>query len=272
MKRIKANGVELAVVDQGAGAPVLFVHGFPLSHAMWQPQIDALQSSHRVIAPDLRGFGGSNFAGGSGTNALSEPRVSMEEFAEDMLALLDALDLNEPVTFCGLSMGGYVGWQFIRKYPERVARLVVCDSRAVADSPEAAKGRGELAKKVLAEGSTPVAEAMLPKLLAEKTIKNQPKVVEAVQQMIAAASRQGIAAALLGMAARPDATGLLPKIAVPTLLIVGQHDAISTVDEMRGIAEKIPGAQLSVISEAGHMTTIENPTAFNEALVKFLAS
>jgi pimeloyl-ACP methyl ester carboxylesterase len=168
-------------------------------------------------------------------------------------------------------MGGYVGWQFLKKYPERVATLVVCDSRAVADTPEAAKGRGELAKRVLAEGQQVVAEAMLAKLLAAATIKEQPAVVESVKQMILQASRRGIAAALLGMAARPAATDLLPKIKVPTLLIVGQEDAISTVDEMRGMAEKIPGASLEVIPNSGHMTTVENPAAVNKALAGFLA-
>lgn len=270
MKRVKVAGVELAVVDEGSGSPVLLVHGFPLSHAMWQPQIEALRSTHRVIAPDLRGFGASGFVGGAGTNPLSDPRVSMEELADDLNALLDELGVDEPVIFCGLSMGGYVGWQFVRKYPQRVARLVVCDSRAAADTPEAAKGRHALAQRALAEGPEPVAEAMLEKLLAEQTRKEQPEVVDAVRRMIGLASRQGIAAALKGMAARPAAAELLPKISVPTLLIVGEHDAISTVDEMRGMAAAIPGAKLEVIPNAGHMTTIENPQAVNGALLAFV--
>lgn len=270
MNRVQVNGVDLAVATAGQGAPLLLVHGFPLSHAMWRPQIEALAKTHRVIAPDLRGFGQSNFLGGAGSIPLSEPRVSMEEFADDLNALLDVLGVTEPVTCCGLSMGGYVGWQFWRKYPQRVARLVICDSRAVADTPEGAKGRAELAKRALAEGPGPVAEGMMAKLLAPDTIANQPDLVDDVRQMIYQASRQGIAAALLGMAARPDVTDLLPQISVPTLLIVGEHDAISTVDEMRGIAAKIPGAQLAVIPHAGHMTTIENPAAFNAALIEFL--
>lgn len=272
MKRIQVNGVELAVLDEGSGPPIFFVHGFPLSHAMWRPQIEAFKGSNRVFAPDLRGFGQSNFLAGGGSHLLAEPRVSMEEFADDMSALLDALGISEPVTFCGLSMGGYVGWQFVRKYPDRLAKLVICDSRAAADTPEAAKGRAELAKKVLAEGSQVAVEGMLAKLLAPATIEKQPDVVATVRTMGLQATRQGVAAALLGMAARPAMFDLLPKIKVPTLLIVGQDDAISTVDEMRGIAEKIPGAKLVVIPNSGHMTTIENPAAFNKALIEFLRS
>lgn len=270
MDHLRVNGVDLAVKIAGAGPPVVLVHGFPLSHAMWRPQIAALQPTHRVIAPDLRGFGQSNFVGGAGTNPLSEPRVSMEEFADDVAAMLDLLGVTEPVTFCGLSMGGYVGWQFWRKYRERVARLVICDSRAVADTPEAAQGRAALAKRALAEGPGPVADGMMSKLLAPDTIAHKPEVVDEVRQMIYQASRQGIAGALLGMAARPAVTDLLPEIQVPTLLLVGQHDAISTVAEMRGISEKIPGAKLAVIPDAGHMTTIENPEATNTALLGFL--
>ncbi len=270
MKRVQVNGVELSVAEEGSGPAILLVHGFPLSHAMWRPQIEALKNEYRVIAPDLRGFGESNFLAGAGSNLLAEPRVSMEEFSDDMSAILDALGIFEPVTFCGLSMGGYVGWQFVRKYPDRLAKLVICDSRAAADTPEAAKGRAELAKKVLAEGSQMAVEGMLAKLLAPASIKNQPDVVAAVLAMGGQATRQGVAAALLGMAARPAMFDLLPKIQIPTLLIVGQEDAISTVDEMRGIAEKIPAAQLAVIPDSGHMTTIENPAAFNKALIEFL--
>ena len=270
MNYVRINGADLFVAVSGDGPPIVLGHGFPWSHAMWLPQIQALEKSHRVIAPDLRGFGKSSFIGGAGTNPLSDPRVSMEEFADDIHALLTALDVDGPVTFCGLSMGGYVGWQFWRKYPERVARLVVCDSRAVADTPDAAKGRSELAKRALKEGPGPVAAAMLSKLLAPDTLANKPDVVDDVRHMIFQASRQGIAAALAGMAARPAATDLLPGITVPTLLIVGEQDAISTVDEMRGMSEKIPGAKLEIIPAAGHMTTIENPAAFNAALMGFL--
>lgn len=270
MQRLAVNGVDLAVVDEGQGMPVLFVHGFPLNHAMWQPQIDALRASHRVIAPDLRGFGQSGFRAGAGSHLLVEPRVSMEEFADDMNGLLDALGVNEPVACCGLSMGGYIGWQFARKYPRRLAKLIICDSRAEADAPEVAKGRAELAQRVLAEGSHVAADATIARLLAPKTLNDHPEVVDDLTRMIHQASRQGIAAALAGMAARTAATGLLPQISVPTLLIVGQHDAISTVDEMRAIAEQIPGARLVVIPDAGHMTPIENPAAFNQTLIEFL--
>ena len=260
--RVRAGHVELAVIDRGAGPPLVLVHGFPLDHSMWQPQIDFFSTRRRVVAPDLRGFGASQIVSGT---------ASMEAMADDLDVLLDALGITEPVVVCGLSMGGYVALQFWRKYARRLRALVLCDTRAVADTPEAARLRSQQVDLVLREGMAPLAEAMLPKLFAAATFASQPGVVAGQRSTILAARAEGVAAALLGMAARPDATDYLPRIALPTLVVVGQHDAISTVDEMRGMARAIPEAELVVIPDAGHMSPLENPAAFNAALEQFLA-
>ncbi|MEX2560555.1 MAG: alpha/beta fold hydrolase [Pirellulales bacterium] len=269
MKRVAAAGTELAVFDRGSGPVLLFVHGFPLDHTMWAPQLEAFTPTHRVLAPDLRGFGASGLlpeaAGGDGA------KLTMEGLADDLALLLDALGVREPVTLCGLSMGGYIAWEFVRKHRGRLARLVLCDTRAAADSQEVAEGRHKTARRVLAEGSQVVADAMLPKLFSNKTLADQPRLVEQIRQVMLRTNPQTIAAALLGMAERPDSTSLLSAIDLPTLLIVGAEDAITPAGEMRAMAHLIPAAHLVVIDEAGHLAPLENPSAVNSALEQFLA-
>ena len=261
MSKVRAGQIELEVVRRGEGMPVLLVHGFPLDHSMWRGQIELLSGRYQVIAPDLRGFGGSPAEGETAT---------MEQMADDLDALLGALGVDEPVVFCGLSMGGYVGFQFWRKYRERVRGLALCDTRALPDSPEAAAGRLKLAETVLRDGTGFLAEAMLPKLFAPATIEREKDMVESQRQSILAASPAGVAAASRGMAARPSAVDYLPRISLPTLVVVGSDDAISTPDEMRSIAAAIPGSELVVIPNSGHMTPLENPAAFNTAIERFL--
>jgi pimeloyl-ACP methyl ester carboxylesterase len=262
MPKVQAGRIELEVVRRGVGLPLLLVHGFPLEHSMWHTQIELLSSRWQVIAPDLRGFGGSQVIAGTAT---------MEHMAGDLDTMLDALEIEEPVVFCGLSMGGYVGFQFWRKHRARLRALVLCDTRAIADTPEGAAGRLKLAETVLREGTGPLAEAMLPKLFAPATIERENEMVESQRKKIQAASREGVAAALRGMAARPSAVEYLPQISLPTLVVVGSDDAISTPDEMRGIAAAIPGSEFVVIPHSGHMTPLENPAAFDTAIERFLA-
>jgi len=254
--------VKLAFIDSGNGIPVLLIHGFPLDHTMWSGQINALAARYRVIAPDLRGFGASGVTAG---------KVTMEQLAGDLAALLDALGIDEPVVVCGLSMGGYVTWQFWRKYPARVRALVLCDTRAAADAPEVAAGRLETADRVLGEGAGLLADAMMPKLLAGQTAAGKPELAEALRRVMERTDPEGIAAALRGMAERPDVTARLAEIACPTLVIVGREDAISTPQEMAAIARAIPGARLVEIAGAGHMSPMEKPEEVNAAMLEFLA-
>ncbi len=243
MRIVRAGHVDLQVVERGRGMPILLVHGFPLDHAMWEAQIEPLAEHWRVIAPDLRGFGGSQVVPGVAT---------MEQMADDLNALLNAMAIDEPIVICGLSMGGYVAFQFWRKYVSRLRGLVLCDTRAVADTPEAAAGRLKMIEHVHSAGTAYVAVAMLPKLFAPDTLRNEPATIESQRQKILAASPEGVAAALRGLAERPDVWDYLPKIALPTLVIVGEHDAISTVEEMRGIAGAIAGSQFVVIPRRPH--------------------
>lgn len=257
MKKVHVGREWFTTRDEGQGPVLLLVHGFPLNHSMWNRQIEWFSKSLRVVAPDLRGFGASPEAGETST---------MEQFAQDLVGLLEALKIEGPIVYCGLSMGGYIGWRFARDYPDRVRALIQCDTRALADSPDAAAGRRKLADQTLSQGPGPIADAMLPKLAAGE----HAAVMAELRRMIMATSSKGIAAALRGMASRPDMTDFLPKITAPTLTLVGERDVISTPAETRGIAAAIPGAKYVEIPGAGHMTPMENPTAFNREVEIFL--
>jgi 3-oxoadipate enol-lactonase len=259
-----STGVELSCVDCGRGMPLLLVHGFPLDHTMWAQQIDVLSRQCRVIAPDLRGFGGSR-------RTADDEKITMAQFADDLAALLDGLDIVEPIVFCGLSMGGYIALQFWRQYASRLRGLVLCDTRAAADGPEAVAARRTMADRVLREGPTPQVEALLPRVLGETTRRLRLQVVEGVRRMMLSTSPRSIAAAQRGMAERPDMTDSLGQIACATLVVVGAEDASSPPSEMRAMAQAIPSSQFVEIREAGHLTPLENPAAVNAALAEFLA-
>jgi 3-oxoadipate enol-lactonase len=263
MPSVYVGDLWINVIDRGLGSPVLLVHGFPLDHRMWASQIDALATRHRVIAVDLRGFGETYGAAGTTT---------MDRFADDLRLVLDQLRVDEPVAFCGLSMGGYVAFEFWRRHSVRVRSLVLLDTRAVADTEDAARNRRLQADRILATGTDDLADQMLPKLLAPASLMGQPQTVGRIREMIQKAQPAGVAAALRGMAERPDSTGILSTIHVPTLCVVGEHDAISPAEEMRGMAAQIPNAEFALIPDSGHMSTMENPGAVNDVLLTFLGN
>jgi len=260
MKQLDINGTTLSVADEGEGHPVLLVHGFPLSHAMWSAQIKALTPAFRMIAPDLRGFG---------ANDAVEGTLSMEQLADDLAAILDALEIDQPITYCGLSMGGYIACDFLRKHADRLQSLILCDTRAGADSEEGIRNRHKLAETVMTHGSEACSRIMLPNLFAENS---DAALVKALRSIINVTAPSTIAAALMGMATRPDSTDMLPSIKVPTLIIVGEHDNISTASEMRSMSEAIPNCIFKEIADAGHMAPMEQPSDVNNAIVAFLQS
>jgi pimeloyl-ACP methyl ester carboxylesterase len=263
MKRVTVNGIELAFVERGRGVPLVLVHGFPLDHTMWEAQMDTLSEDYHVLAPDLRGFG---------KTGVTEGVVTMGDFAEDLAGLLDALQVDVPVGLCGLSMGGYVAFEFWRKHAARLGALVLCDTRAAADTAEAAQGRLQVAERVLREGPAPLVDGLASKLLAESTVESRPEVVDALRQVMMGTDRKGIAAAARGMAQRSNFAPMLQQIRVPTLVLVGQHDVISTPVEMRSIAQAIPGARFVEIAGCGHMSPMEKPAQVNTAILEFLGA
>jgi pimeloyl-ACP methyl ester carboxylesterase len=240
---------------------IVWLHAFPVTAELWHPQLSELSSDWRVIAPDLTGFGGS----GDGT---SSPGI--DDFAHQAEALLNALGVGQ-VVLGGLSMGGYAAFAHLRVAPNRVRALILADTRAAADSPQARADREQLLKTVAERGPEGVAEAMLPRLLGETTRRSRPGIVSRVREMILSNSAGGLSRAVLRLRDRPDATPQLRRITVPTLVLVGEEDEVTPPDEARRLAASIPGASLAVIPDAGHLSNLENPESFNAALAPWLA-
>ncbi len=259
------QATHLACRQHGHGRPVLLVHGFPFHGGQWDAIVPKLAQHACVIVPDLRGFGGSAFGLGG-----DEWTQSMDAHADDLAELLESLGVREPITLAGFSMGGYVALSFFRRHRSRVRALALCNTRAIADTAEVAAGRATMAARALVEGSAPVIESMLPRLLAPETLTSRPDVVRRVRELMESAPRAGIAASLRGMAARVDSTSLLPHIDVPTLVVVGEHDAISSPTEMRGIAAAIPRCRVIELPHCGHMSTHESPEGLAAALEAFV--
>ena len=216
MHKLNLSKGELAYIDRGQGQPVLLVHGFPLDHSMWNAQIAALSQHARVIAPDMRGFGQSPLG-----EVDPERGIPMEQYADELAELLEVLDISEPIVLVGLSMGGYIAWQFVQKYADRLRGLVQCDTRAIADIEEGRAGRIKMAEKVAEWGSARIAEMMGPKLFSARSLEMQPELMQEVRRVVKNTPPATIAAAQRGMAARPDVTAMLPTIQVPTLVLVG---------------------------------------------------
>jgi len=247
----------LVAADVGQGPVVVLLHAFPLTRAMWRPQVESLRDLYRVITPDLPGFGDSALGASS-----------IEGFADAVAGLLDDKEVNEPVSLCGLSMGGYVAMAFARKYSHRLASLILADTKAGPDDAAGKAGRDKLIARVKTGDVAGVVEAMLPKLLGPEA---DPELADMVRALGSSQRPEGVAAALLALRDRPDALPGLAGVRVPTLVIVGQEDAITPPDEARKIAAAVPGAKLAMIEKAGHLANVEQVGAFNDVLLAFLA-
>ncbi|MSR25361.1 MAG: alpha/beta fold hydrolase [Nitrospiraceae bacterium] len=258
----RINGLNLAYTDQGRGMPVVLLHAFPQNRAMWMPQVDALSKTHRIIAPDFRGFGESD---------APQPPYRLDQFADDVAGLLDLLAIQQAV-FIGLSMGGYTLFAFYRKYADRVKGLVLADTKAQADTEEGRAGRFAMAQTAYTKGAGAIAEIMLPKLLSPVALQTKPNLVQRVRTTIEQTQISGIAGALMAMAERPNSVPLLAQIACPTLVITGELDGPTPPADGKLMAEKILGARLEIISQAGHLSNLEQPDAFTGAVRSFLNS
>ncbi len=261
---INVNAVEVAYTDHGIGVPVIFLHAFPLNRTMWTGQIEALldERRFRLVAPDWRGFGESKL-----TNAVS----TMEDFATDLASLMDALGMQQ-VILCGLSMGGYAAFAFLRAYHQRVAGLILADTKPDADDETGRANRENVAQLAESQGLDAIADLQIPKLLSDYTRQQHPEVEGRVRRMIAAANPRGVAAAARGMALRKDSNDLLPTITCPTLVLVGEQDALTPPSVAHAYAEHIPNAQFAVIPRAGHLSNLEQSEAFLAQVRSFLLS
>jgi pimeloyl-ACP methyl ester carboxylesterase len=261
---LKTHSVKLHYSEAGQGTPVVLLHGFPLASEIWTQQRQALAAHCRVITPDLRGHGQS---------PAPARGYEMESLAGEVLALLDSLKI-ERAAILGHSMGGYVTLAAWRLAPKRCLALGLIDSHAGADTAEGRQGRMQLAEKVAAQGSQVAADAMLPKLFAPGLVGTGrvagDPIWEHVRELILNTPPAGIIGALHGMAARPDCNSMLPAIDVPVLVVAGDGDLIIPLAKAQALAAAIPKSTLRVISNAGHMTMLEQPAATTAAIDEFL--
>jgi 3-oxoadipate enol-lactonase len=253
------GGLELAYDESGRGVPLLFIHGWPHNRTLWAGQMSGLPTLARCIAPDLRGFGGSTVTG----------PYSIAQFADDLAALLDALEL-EQVVACGLSMGGYVALALLRRHRARVRGLVLTSTRATADTPEASDKRARLVDFIAAHGVEALAGAQLAGMLSRVTLESRAGVREALREIMASASPQGAIGGQRAMMERPDASDLLATIDVPALVVAGAEDVLTPPDEQRALAAAIAGCRFELLAGAGHACAFERPAAFNHVLTEFL--
>lgn len=259
-KRVKVAGGEIAYDVTGGGAALLLLHAFPLSRAMWSGQVEAFERQWRVVRFDVRGLGESSASDGI---------VTMERIADDAAAILDHVGGSQAVV-CGLSMGGYAALAFARRYPERLRGLVLADTRADADTPDARRGRAELGERIRREGTSAAADVMIPKLLGQTTKEQRPEIAAQLRRIIEATGPAGVCDALAGLAARADSRPTLRQIRVPTLVLCGEEDVLTPPAQAEALAGAIPGAHYELIPGAGHLSNLENPDAFNAALERFL--
>ena len=253
-------------LETGAGRALVLLHAFPLSADQWLPQLQRVPPGWRAVAPDLRGFRGSG-------PAFEDPvdRLTLDDYADDVLAMMTHLEIDRAV-IAGLSMGGYIAFSIVARAAHRVSGLVLANTRAAADSPEARAGRQAMIATARREGSPAIAAAMLPKLLGATTTREQPDLVEAVSRMIRMNAPESVATALGALRDRPDRTALLPAIACPTTIVHGGEDAIIGVAEAESMHRAIPDARLVVLPRAGHLSNLEDVRGFSEALWAFCES
>ncbi len=262
MADYSTSGGPVAYRDYGEGPedPIVLLHAFPLNGRMWGPQVEVMSGSRRVIAPDYPGFGRS-------PKTPAQPDVRY--YAEGVWGLLDRLGF-ERVVLGGISMGGYVAFECLRQFPEKISALILANTRSEPDSEEIRESRNEMARRVAEEGVEVLIEMQMQRLLARETLENDEEVVDMVRSMILEGTPDGVVAALGTMRDRPDSTPLLPDIKVPTLVIGGAEDELSSPEVMAAMADKIPDSSHVILEGAGHLSNLEAPEEFNSALKEFL--
>jgi 3-oxoadipate enol-lactonase len=258
--RIKSGDAEIVYWTLGDGPPVVLLHPFPANHEFWLPVAQALATRYRLVLPDLRGHGESGVGEGPAT---------MEKHAADIARVMDDANVGA-APLVGVSIGGYVLFEFWRKYRGRVAALGLCNTKAPADTPDARGGRLQAANNVLERGTEPFFESMIPKLMGKTTREMRPDLVDGALRMMRKMSPEGVAQVQRGMAARADSRDTLKTINVPTMLVTGDQDLMTGVNEAEFMRQHIPGSQLCVIPKAGHYSPWEQPEDATKILRVFL--
>ncbi len=262
MIHIKSGDADIAYQVIGSGPPVMLLHPFPAHHEFWLPAAQALISRYQLILPDLRGHGDSGVGEGPAT---------MAKHAADIARVLDDAEVGR-ASFTGASIGGYVLFEFWRRYRRRVVALALCNTKAPADSPEAKTGRLQAAAEVLERGRETFFEGMIPKLLGKTTRDSRPDLVDGALRMMRKMSAENVAQVQRGMADRPDSVPDLKTIDVPTLLVTGDEDILAGPPEAELMRQNIPASEMKIIRRAGHYSPWEQPAEVGQMLRKFFDS
>jgi len=262
MEKISSDGAEICFDVAGSGPPVVLLHPFPVNREFWLPIKQFLSTRYRLIMPDLRGHGDSS---------LGEGPATMQKHAVDVASVMNAAGIDR-APLIGVSIGGYVIFEFWRRFRERVSALVLCNTKAGGDTPEARAGRLQAAEDVLQGGTEPFFEDMLQKVLGETTRHMRPDLVEGALRMMRKMSPEDVAGVQRGMAERPDSIPTANTINVPTLIITGDEDNLTGVSEAEGIRQSIRRSEMKVVAKAGHYSPWEQPEEAGRLLRAFLDS
>ena len=258
---LNVNDFNLSYDDIGEGTiPIVFLHGFPFDKSMWQEQLDYLKPTHRVIACDIRGFGKSTD---------EESHLSMDLFANDLILFIDKLGL-EKVIICGLSMGGFIALNAMKRFPSRFEALILCDTQCVADSHDVKAKRYKTIEDIKEYGVSNFNEGFLKNVFHEDSITNKPELVEQLRRVVFSNSEHIICQGLVALAERSDTCSITNRITVPTLIICGREDVVTPLEESKFMNKNIKGSVLHVINNAGHVSNLEEPAKFNKLLRDFL--
>ena len=260
MNQVTSGDAQIFYEVLGDGPPVVLLHPFPAHHELWKPAAQALVSRYRLILPDLRGHGDSEVGEGPAT---------MAKHALDIARVLDREGVGRAL-FVGVSIGGYVLFEFWRKYRGRVAALVLCNTKAQADTPEGRAGRLQAANDVMERGTEPFFESMLPKLIGKTTHSTRPDRIAAALAMMRKMSPEDVAMVQRGMAERADSVETLKTINVPALIVTGDEDVLTGVADAELMRQHIPGSEMKVIARAGHYSPWEQPEEVGKMLRQFV--
>jgi 3-oxoadipate enol-lactonase len=258
---ISVNSFKLWYDDVGEGElPIIFLHGYPFDKSMWREQLDFLKTSHRVIACDIRGFGKSTD---------EESRLSIDLFGEDLIAFMDKLDIDKAI-ICGLSMGGFIALNVMKRFSDRFEALILCDTQCIPDSPEVKEKRFKTIDDISENGPTDFNEGFIKSVFHEESIRTKVELVEELRHVVFANSPHIITMGLIVLAQRSETCSILKEISFPTLIICGREDVVTPLAQSEYMNASIQGSVLQVIEKAGHVSNLEQPDEFNKHLLFFL--
>lgn len=258
---IPVNNFEMSYDDVGEGhLPILFLHGFPFDKTMWQPQIDFLKSSYRVISCDIRGFGKSTD---------EESEFSIDLFTEDLILFMDKIDIQVAV-ICGLSMGGFIALNAMKRFPDRFRALILCDTQCIADSPEVKEKRYQTIQDIETNGVSKFNEEFIKSVFYKDAFRQKKELVKNVHNVVFSNSKRVIIRGLVALAERSETCSILGEIKVPTLILCGKQDEVTPLQQSESMNDKINDSVLKVIDFAGHLSNLEQADEFNKHLLDFL--